>query len=314
MSETSSKRVAIFGGTGFVGGYLVDALVAADYVPSLLVRRGSGHKVRQAEACRITSGDIDSEEAIAATLEGCAAVIYCIGILREDRRRGITFEALQYEGAARVADIAARMGVTRFILMSANGVVQPGTAYQETKYRAEQYLRKGQLDYTVFRPSVIFGDPRGTMEFATQLYRDLIAPPLPAIGFVRGFLPTSGRVLMSPVHVEDVAAAFVGALENDQTIGRTYEIGGPETLSWQEMIRRIGTAVGKDKLILPMPIPVMKTLAFFLDWLPFFPVTRDQLTMLAEGNIADDEPLASLIGRPPREFGAESLSYLANHS
>lgn len=311
MNKKHSIRVAVFGGTGFVGGYLVDALVSAGHVPSLLVRPGSEHKVRHAGKCQITCGDIDSDESIAAVLDGCDAAIYCIGILREDRRHGITFEALQYDGVVRVADIAARNGVKRFILMSANGARQPGTAYQETKLSAEQHVLASDLDVTVFRPSVIFGDPRGTMEFATQLYQDLVAPPLPAVGFTLGFLPTSGRLMMSPVHIEDVAAAFVRSLEHDQTIGMTYELGGPEILSWQDMLRRIAATVGRSKFVLPMPIPLMKAAALLLDRLPFFPVTHDQLTMLAEGNTASHEALARLIGRSPRKFDENSLSYLA---
>lgn len=304
-------RVALFGGTGFVGGYLVDALLAAGHEPSLLVREGSAGKVRQPDRCRMASGSIDSAAAIDRTLSDCAAVIYNIGILREDRSRGITFEALQYEGAARVAERASAAGVRRFLLMSANGVRSPGTAYQESKYRAEcAVFDRGELGVTVFRPSVIFGDPRGNMEFATRLYRDMIAPPLPAVTFQKGLLPSAGAVEMSPVHVEDVATAFVRALDDPDAAGRTYVLGGPEVLTWREILRRIMAATSKRKVVLPMPIPLMKAAAALLDWLPVFPVTRDQLTMLAEGNAADPGPLAGLIGRAPKAMDAAALAYL----
>ena len=115
---------------------------------------------------------------------------------------------------------------------------------------------------------------------------------------------------MSPVHVEDVAAAFVAALATPATIGRSYAIGGPEILSWTDMLRRIAEAAGKRKLILPMPIAVMRLAATLLDWLPLFPVTRDQLTMLAEGNTADAKTVAELIGHAPRPFSAANLAYL----
>ena len=304
-------RVAIVGGSGFVGGYLVEALVEAGHDLSLLVRSGSESKLRRAEAGRIVEGDVASATAIAETVRECDAVIYNVGILRELPSSGITFEELQYRGVVRVAGAARDAGVSRFLLMSANGVKQPGTPYQETKYRAEDYVRRSGLDYTIFRPSVIFGDPQGAMEIATQLYRDMIAPPLPGIGFHTGLRPSAGKVLMSPVHVQDVAAAFAGALDNAATIGRTYTLGGPETLSWNDMLRRIATAVGKHKLILPMPIAVMRVAAGLFDWLPFFPVTRDQLTMLAEGNTADPGELEALTGRPPRAFEAENLRYLS---
>jgi NADH dehydrogenase len=115
---------------------------------------------------------------------------------------------------------------------------------------------------------------------------------------------------MSPVHIQDVAAAFIAALENDETIGQILSLGGPEELTWQEMIRRIAAAAGKSKVILPMPIGLMRVGAALLDWLPAFPVTRDQLTMLQEGNVADPDALQWLIGREPRSFSAENLEYL----
>lgn len=307
-------RVALFGGTGFVGSYLVDALVDAGHEPSLLVRSGSEDKVRRSSECRVVGGSIESATEVAATLDGCDAAIYCIGILRENRSKGVTFEALQYEGAARVADLAAEAGIRRFLLMSANGVRMPGTPYQETKFRAERHVREHEFDATIFRPSVIFGDPRGRMEFATQLYRDMVSPPLPAVVFRTGTLPSSDPVVMSPVHVEDVADAFVAALGNPETYGQTLELGGPEILTWSAMLDRIGAATARRKLKLPMPIPLMRLAAAALDWLPFFPVTRDQLTMLAEGNTASPDVLAQLIGRDPKSFSAESLHYLLRRS
>ena len=173
-------QVAIFGGTGFVGNYFVRALLKAGHEPSLLVRKGSENKVAEASSCRVTSGDIGSVQAIEATLEGCDAVIYNIGLLREFPRKGITFEEAHYAGAQRVMDAAKKLGVSRFILMSANGVKRPGTAYQETKLRAEEALKESGLDWTVFRPSIIFGDSGGTQEFTHQLYSEMVKPPTPA--------------------------------------------------------------------------------------------------------------------------------------
>lgn len=303
-------RVALFGGTGFVGGYLVDALLNAGHEPSVLVRLGSDAKLRSANRCRITHGDIDSRDAIAATLADCDAVIYNIGILREYPRRGITFEDLHYAAAARVAEASKKNGVSRFLLMSANGVKQSGTPYQDTKFRAEQQVRSTGLATTVFRPSVIFGAPQGCMEIATQLLQQMIAPPLPAIGFFNGWDPWDENILMSPVHAADVALAFVNALKDSNTIDQTYALGGPEILTWQEMLRRISAAVGRDKWIVPTPIVAMKLAATLLDWLPVFPATRDQLSMLAEGNTADPDTLRSLIGREPKQFDAQELAYL----
>jgi NADH dehydrogenase len=115
---------------------------------------------------------------------------------------------------------------------------------------------------------------------------------------------------MSPVHVLDVADAFAAALEGPETEGKTYCLGGPEEVSWDEMLRRIAAAAGKDKIILPMPLAVMKLGAALFDWLPFFPVTRDQLTMLAEGNTAGSRELEHLIGRAPHSFSADNLEHI----
>ena len=303
-------KTAVIGGTGFVGGYVVDALLDAGHEPHLLVRAGSEDKLHRRSECRITNGNLDSSDAIDSVISGCDAVIYLVGILREMPSQGVTFEALQYRGAEAVAEAAKRAGVRRFLLMSANGIDSAETPYQTTKLRAEAMIRESGLDYTIFRPSIIFGDPRGKMEFATQLYRDMVRIPLPAVGFHTGLTPAHGEVLMSPVHVRDVADAFVNALGDDSAIGESFVLGGPEVVSWPQMVQRIAAAVGRKKFILPMPIGLMKLGATLFDWLPFFPVTRDQLTMLADGNTAEPDELAALIGRQPAEFSPDNLDYL----
>lgn len=307
-------KIAVIGGTGFIGGYLVQALLDAGHEVSLLVRPGSESRLANKDACRVIRGDLADQQALADTLAGSDAVIYNVGILREDRRRGITFENSQYQGVVDTLDAARSAGTRRLLLMSANGVKQLGTRYQETKYRAEVAALESGLDVTILRPSVVFGDPGDKMEFATQLYQEMIRPPLPAVAFHSGLNPSTGPVLMSPVHVRDVAAAFVQALENPSTIGKRFVLGGPEVLSWTKMLRRIAAAAGKSKVILPMPIGLMKLGATLFDWLPFFPVTRDQLTMLAEGNTADPADLQSLIGREPTAFTQEQLAYLCREA
>ncbi len=241
-------RVGIIGGTGFVGGYIIDALLVAGHEPSVLVRPGSERKLRHPDRCQIVSGDVGSADAISSTLESCDACIFNIGILRAYPRQGITFEALQYDAAVRTLAAAKANGVSRFLLMSANGVRRGGTAYQNTKARAEAAALSSGLDVTIFRPSVIFGDPRGTMEFATQLCRDMILPPMPAVAFHTGRSPQNGIIRMSPVHVEDVANAFVAALTNPETFGKRYLLGGPAILSWADMLREISAAVKRKKV------------------------------------------------------------------
>jgi uncharacterized protein YbjT (DUF2867 family) len=303
-------RVAIIGGTGFVGSYLVNEAREQGHEVSLLVRPGSEHKILHPESIRIVSGSINAHNSINDVVAGCEAVIYCVGILREIPREGATFTSTQFDGVVEAVEAAQANGVRRFLLMSANGVKIPGTRYQETKKRAEDFVLASQLDATIFRPSVIFGDPRGQMEFATQLFRDMVRKPIPAVGFFSGLNPASGEVLMSPVHVKNVARAFIKSLTDASSVGEIYSLGGPEILSWTEMLRRIAAATGRKKWILPMPIKVMKLAATLFGWLPFFPVTRDQLTMLAEGNTADPAVIESLTGTAPFAFDAEHLDYL----
>ena len=123
--------------------------------------------------------------------------------------------------------------------MSANIVKSPGTRHQETKRRAEEYALKSGLDVTVFRPSVIFGDPHGTMEFATQLFNEMVHPPIPAMNFLSGRDSEKGANVMSPSHIDDVVSAFLTALENDECVGKTYELGGPEVLIRKEMVSEL---------------------------------------------------------------------------
>lgn len=295
-------QVGIVGGTGFVGGYLVDALLRHGHGVSVLVRPGSEQKVRQPDKVRIVAGDIDSPDSLAAVLAGCDAAIYNVGLLREFPRRGITFEKAQYQGVVDTVAAAKVAGVRRLLLMSAIGVKDPGTKYQSTKYRAEQHALASGLDVTVLRPSVIFGDPCGTMEFVTQLHNDMVDVPVPAVAFP--------GVRLSPVSVIDVADAFCAALVTPATVGKTIELAGPETLEWRKIIERIAAAVGRNKWLLPMPLWVMRVGATLFDWLPFYPVTRDQLTMLQEGNTGTAEALEALIGREVQALSSSSLHYL----
>jgi NADH dehydrogenase len=310
LQEEYQMRVAIIGGTGFVGSYLTDALLAAGHSVSLLLRPGSESKLRHPGKVLTVHGDIADGEAIRQLLQGCDAVIYNVGILREMPRHGVTFESTQYAGLVNTVDAALAVGARRLLLMSANGARIPGTRYQETKRRAEEYAQKSALDVTVLRPSVIFGDPRGAMEFATQLCHEMVRPPVPALNFLAGRNSKYGAIVMSPVHVEDVASAFLATLENTGCVGETYALGGPEILSWKEMIARIATATGRRKWFVPVPIALMRFAATLFDRLPFFPVTREQLIMLQQGNVADPASLRELTGRQPMSFSAENLQYL----
>ena len=304
-------KVSVIGGTGFVGSHLVERLLADGHVPHLLVRPGSGSKVVQPEQCRLFEGDVTDQAALEACLAGCDAVVYLIGILREHPDRGITFEELQFRGVERTIAAAHRIGVQRFLLMSANGVEAQGTPYQRTKHRAEEAIKATELDWTIFRPSVIFGEPHGRMEFCSQLKHDIIDSPLPVPLFFDGLaIPEAGRFQLAPVRVQDVAAAFSRALTEPAAIGATYPLCGPDVLTWKEILSTIAAASGKTKLMLPAPAAVIKVVAGLLDRWPWFPITRDQIKMLLEGNVCGSSAAFDQLGIVPQRFDAAALGYL----
>ncbi|MBK1705324.1 NAD(P)H-binding protein [Halochromatium glycolicum] len=304
-------KIGIIGGTGFVGSYIVDALAGRGHELQVLTRPGSEHKLEAQPGCTAVHGDVSDEGAIRACLDGADAAIYLIGILREQPQQGITFDALQRRGAERTIGIAEALGVERFLLMSANGIETAETPYQTTKLAAEDRLKASSLQWTIFRPSVIFGPPRGKMEFCTQLKAELIDSPLPAPLFFAGLSAfNAGKFELAPVHVEDVAAAFALSLERDETIGRTYELCGPDPASWKAILKAIAAATGKSKLMVPAPAMVLEPVASVLGRFSWFPVTRDQLRMLLAGNTCADDGLGQL-GITPRRFDQTSLAYLA---
>jgi NADH dehydrogenase len=304
-------KVALLGGTGFVGNYLVDALLSQGHTPRLLVRSGSEHKIPRDAPIEWTAGDVKNAAALHKLVEGADAVIYNIGILREFPAQGISFKELQFTGVKRVADIALSQGVRRFIHMSANAVEQSLTLYQRTKLAAEAHIQGLDLDWTIFRPSVIFGDPRGGFEFASMLKQQIFDSPLPIPLFYKGLLPQdAGSFALSPVHVEDVAAAFVGALENSQTLHQTYTLGGPSDLNWKQIFHILCEVSGRSKPMLPVPAAAPGLAASLLDRFPWFPISRDQIRMLLAGNTCRGDVIFDLCGIKPKPFIAENLGYL----
>ncbi|MBK1722923.1 NAD(P)H-binding protein [Thiocystis violacea] len=304
-------KVAIIGGTGFVGSHITRHLVAAGHVPRLLVRPGSEHKVAAPDICELVHGEVADPAAIENCLTGADAVIYLIGILRESPARGVTFEALQHQGVLDTIAAAQSTGVERFLLMSANGIREDGTPYQRTKYQAEMALKASGLRWTIFRPSVVFGDSEGRMEFCSQLKKDIIDSPIPAPLFYEGILPTNaGAFELAPVSVSDVADAFVLALTEPRTESQTYSLCGPERLSWKAILTTIAAASGKTKLMLPAPAMAIKATAAVFDRFAWFPISRDQIQMLMEGNVCSENDSFARLGLTPVHFGVDQLTYL----
>ena len=304
-------KVALFGGTGFVGTYITEELLNNNHDPVLLVRPGSENKVYLPDKCHVNVGYITDFESIEQTINNTDAVIYNIGIIRQFPKKGISFEAMHFEGARHCMEAAERLGVKRFILMSANGVKYNGTLYQSTKFLAEQYLKNTELEWTIFRPSLIFGDPKGKQEFCSQLRDDMLSLPLPAPLFFEGLIPwTAGQFEMSPIHIKDVAVFFVKALNIGKTIGEIYELGGPKSYTWMELIDLISAASGKKKWKIPAPVTPIKLAASIFERFPFFPITKEQLTMLLEGNTCDSTRSFKDFEVDLISFSVENLEYL----
>ena len=304
-------NIAIFGSTGFVGSYLLNELNSNDYNTQILVRKGSECKIENPENHKIILGDISDSHAIEKTLENANIIIYSIGIIREFKRKNIRFNNLHYQGVKNVIEEAKKINIKRFILMSANGVKKNGTKYQMSKYLGELELINSDLDWTIFRPSLIFGDSNGRDEFCAQLKKDMLSLPCPAPLFHNGLLPfNAGQFRMSPIHIKNVASFFIKSINMNKTIHKTYELGGIENYTWKKIIDIIASAYGKNKWTLPVPVLPVKILAFFLEQFKWFPITRGQLTMLLEGNTCNSQKIFEEFNIEPIKFNKHSLSYL----
>ena len=303
-------KVALFGSTGFVGNYIVKKLISEDFIPRVLVRKKSKFKI--IPGSEVIYGDIQDRNSVLETINGTDAVIYNIGIIRQFPQKNLTFKELHFDGVNRCIEIAKSIGVKRFILMSANGVNSDGTEYQKTKWQADEVLKNSGLNWTIFRPSLIFGDPegQGRPEFCMQIRDDMLRLPIPAPLFFEGLLPiNAGSFSMSPIHVDNVAEFFVKAISKEVCYGKIYNLGGPDSLTWKEILHQISLASEKSTWYMPVPVFIIKMLALMLDRFEWFPVTRDQLTMLMEGNTVSDNYF-NIFSITPRKFVKDNLRYL----
>lgn len=306
-------KVAIFGGTGFVGSYLCDELIEHEHYVSLFVRDKSFVKTfNKSMYVDIVTGDINNNEDIKRNIQGCDVVIYSIGILRAFPSRGITFENAHFEIAKKCIDIANNVGVKRFIMISANGAKLEGTAYQRTKFLAEEYLRKSNLTYTIFRPSVIFGDPKypSHREFTTTLLETIINPPIFAPSFFERLeFYKAGQSQLAPVFIKDVAKAIIGSISKEECENETYHMCGKK-LTWSEIINIIAMANHKEKVLIPVPVWIVKIVASIFERFSFFPVSKDELTMLMQGNTCneDKKDIFKILNISKKIFGVSTLT------
>ena len=302
-------KIFLTGSTGFVGKRILHDLLENNYQVRCLVRKGSEQNISHDKnpvlvktGIDIVHGDITDAASLEGKLEGCDAVINLVGIIREFRGKGITFEKLHYEGTANLVRAAWSQKVGRFIQMSALGARPDGkTQYQQTKFRAEECIRTSGFDYTIFRPSIIFGpEDKFVNLFANMLRTQQFVP---VVG--------NGRYQMQPVAVENVSMGFVKAIEQKDAIGKTFEVGGPERIEFNRIIDNIGEVICAPPHKIHIPAFIMSTMAEMLDWLPSFPVTKDQITMLLEGNVCDEKPFFKHFDIKPIGFKEGISKYLS---
>lgn len=300
-------RVFVTGGSGFVGSAVIAALLERGYAVNALVNR---RPIDAGEAVRSVPGGLFDAAALDEGVRGCDAIIHLVGIIMEKRSKGITFERMHFEAARNVVDAAKRGGVKRYVHMSALGV-RPGAVsdYHRSKYRAEEYVRASGLDWTIFRPSLIHGPGGEFMQMEAKWAKRKAPPFLFMPYFGAGALGRGGAGMLQPVHVGDVARAFVEALEKPETIGEIYPIAGPDRVTWPELHRISAEAiVGKRRRVMALPVWKAKLLTRVAPG-ALLPFNRDQVIMSQEDNTTDLGKFVADFGWTPRAFEASLREY-----
>ncbi len=293
-------RIAVTGGTGFVGTEVVRTLLLAGHELRVV-----GRGVRQAplpDGLRLTFGDVVTGAGLDGAFAGADAVIHLTAIIRE--RGPQTFAAVNAQGTANAVDAAARAGVGRFVHLSALGVdPDPDFPYLASKWQGEQAVRASQMDWVILRSSVIFGPGDG---FFRQLAGALRVPS-PFL-----LIPGDGRARFQPIAVGDAARCLEAAVEEPARRHQVYEIGGPQHLTLEEIMRAVAAATGRDWFLfsprrpLRLPVAALKPVAALMDrLLPNPPVTAQQLALLSRAN-------ATRLDAVPQAFGFDPMPLAAH--
>ena len=266
-------KVLITGGTGFVGPHVVRAVAGAGHDLRLLVRDSTRSRDLPGQP---VVGEMTNTVSLQHAVEGVDAVVHLVAI-RQGRDE--QFKRVMEQGTRDLVAAAKEAGVKRFILMSALGTSEDTrnlVPYYHGKWEMEQAVKASGLEHVIFRPSFVFGTEGGILPTFRKLAK--LTPVTPIIG--------SGEQKIQPIWVDDVAAYFAAALTKAEAANKTFELGGPDAVSWNEFWQRLRTSLGiRRRPSIHVPVAVMRVNALVTERLPGnIPLTRDLLKMLEHGD------------------------------
>jgi len=297
-------RIFLTGATGFLGHHLLPALSAAGHDALAFTRYKPGcRELQLLPRVTIQQADVFDDDALRAAMAGADAVVNMVGILNEKGRKGHGFHRMHVELVEKLIAAAGDAGVRRFVHVSALGAGEGQSHYQVSKGEGEARIRAAQdLDWTIFRPSIIFGAGDAFFNrFATLLK---LAPVLPL---------ACPEARLQPVWADDVAAAIVRALDDEATCGRIYPLVGPQEYSLRELVRFTAETAGLRRRIIGLPDVLARLQAAVMDFVPGKPFSTDNYRSLQTPNTSAENGLLDL-GIRPRSIESVVPTYLCARS
>lgn len=301
-------QILITGATGFVGREVLRQLHAGGHRLRLLARnaRSAGNRLPiPVNEIEFHEGNVTDARSLTGIAQDCEAVIHLVGIISEVGKT--TFDNLHVNATRNIIAAAQGAGVRRYLHMSALGTRPHAVArYHQTKWEAEEAVRQSGLNFTIFRPSIIYGPEDHFVNLFARMSR--WTPVLPVMG--------DGRNLFQPVAVENVARCFVGALSEPGSVGRAFDVCGPERLNFNDILDAILRVTNRRRLKFHVPMPLARLQAAMLETLlPLLfrqapPLNRDQLLMLREDNVGDERPATELFRLESTRFEDGIRRYL----
>jgi uncharacterized protein YbjT (DUF2867 family) len=274
--------IVVTGGTGFVGGHVVHELRGRDLPVRCLVRDVRKATKLSGWGCDLAQGDMTDAGSLARAMEGAETVVHLVAIRQGKPEQ---FQRIMVEGTRDLLRVAKEAGVQRFVHMSALGTSEQTkdlVPYYGAKWEMEQLVRSAGIPYVIFRPSFVFGPDGGILPTFLKLAR--LTPVTPIVG--------SGRQRIQPIWADDVAKYFGDAVERGDVAGRTFELGGPDVVTWNEFWERLKRTRRMRRPSVHVPVGLMRINALLTERLPGnIPLTRDLLKMLEHGDnvVSDDE-------------------------